>query len=65
MHEEREKLTIELKDALLNIKTLSDILPICALKKIRDDKGGWSQIEAYVRDHSDAEFSHGICPDCK
>ena len=41
------------------------ILPICAnCKKIRDDKGYWSQIESYIEDHSEAEFSHGICPDC-
>lgn len=42
------------------------MLPICAsCKKIRDDKGYWTQIENYVRDHSEAEFSHGICPDCQ
>ncbi len=39
--------------------------PICAsCKKIRDDQGYWQQVEVYIRDHSDAEFSHGICPDC-
>ena len=54
-----------LKDALSKVKLLSGFLPICAsCKKIRDDKGYWSQIESYVRDHSEAEFSHGICPDC-
>ncbi len=63
--EEREKLIIKLQAALENIKTLKGLLPICAnCKKIRDDKGYWNQIEAYIRDHSDAEFSHSICPDC-
>jgi len=47
------------------VKKLSGMLPICAsCKKIRDDKGYWTQIEAYIRDHSEAEFSHGICPEC-
>lgn len=50
---------------LKEVKTLRGIIPICAsCKKIRDDKGAWNQIEVYVRDHSEAEFSHGICPDC-
>ncbi len=63
--EEREKLITKLQEALNNIKTLKGLLPICAhCKKIRDDKGYWNQIEAYIRDHSDAEFSHGICPEC-
>ena len=44
---------------------LRGILPICAhCKKIRDDQGYWSQAEVYVRDHTEAEFSHGICPEC-
>lgn len=56
----------KLKEALAKVKTLSGFLPICAdCKKIRDDKGYWKQIEAYIRDHSDAEFSHSICPECK
>jgi PAS domain S-box-containing protein len=60
--EEREKLISKLQEALDNIKTLKGMLPICAnCKKIRDDKGYWNQIEAYIRDRSDAEFSHGIC----
>jgi len=47
------------------IKVLKGFLPICAsCKKIRDDKGYWNQIESYLRDHSEVEFSHGICPDC-
>ena len=63
--EEREKLHIKLQEAFDNIKTLKGLLPICAnCKNIRDDKGYWNQIEAYIRDHSDAEFSHSICPDC-
>jgi len=63
--EEREKLIAKLQAALDNIKTLKGLLPICAnCKKIRDDKGYWNQIEAYIRDRSDAQFSHSICPDC-
>jgi hypothetical protein len=54
-----------LQDALDNVKTLSGLLPICSsCKKIRDDKGYWNQIESYVREHSDADFSHSICPEC-
>lgn len=53
------------KEAEEKIKLLSGFLPICAsCKKIRDDAGYWHQIESYIRDHSEAEFSHGICPDC-
>ena len=63
---EREKLIAELRGALAEIKTLSGLLPICAsCKKIRDDSGYWNQIELYVGDRSDAQFSHSICPDCK
>ncbi|MBM4341671.1 MAG: response regulator transcription factor [Deltaproteobacteria bacterium] len=55
----------ELQRALTEIKTLRGIVPICAsCKKIRDDAGFWQQVEVYVRDHSEAEFSHGICPEC-
>lgn len=62
---EREQLIVELQDALSRIKTLSGLLPICAsCKKIRNDEGYWEQIEGYIRDRSDAEFSHSICPDC-
>jgi PAS domain S-box-containing protein len=62
---EREKLIHELQEALVKVKQLGGLLPICAsCKKIRDDKGYWNQIETYIRDHSEAEFSHSICPDC-
>ena len=55
----------ELREALSKIKTLSGLIPICAsCKKIRDDKGYWTQIESYIHEHSDADFSHGICPEC-
>jgi PAS domain S-box-containing protein len=65
IEEEQEKLIKELKNALDQVKQLSGMLPICSsCKKIRDDKGYWSQIESYIRDHSEAEFSHSICPEC-
>ena len=55
----------ELKEALANVKTLSGMLPICAAcKKIRDDQGYWKRLESYISEHSDATFSHGICPKC-
>jgi integral membrane sensor domain MASE1 len=61
----REQLIRDLKAAVAKIKRLSGLLPICAsCKKIRDDKGYWTQVEEYVRDHSEAEFSHGLCPEC-
>ncbi|MGO9015942.1 MAG: response regulator transcription factor [Dissulfurispiraceae bacterium] len=64
-NEEREKLILELQDAIAKVKTLSGMLPICAsCKKIRDDKGYWKQIEAYISEHSEALFTHGICPEC-
>jgi PAS domain S-box-containing protein len=63
--EERERLLLELQQALAEVKTLSGLLPICAsCKKIRDDSGYWQQIEMYIRDHSEAEFTHGLCHDC-
>ncbi len=63
--EERDLLIMDHLEALSRIKTLSGLLPICAAcKRIRDDKGYWSQIETYISQHSDALFSHGICPDC-
>jgi PAS domain S-box-containing protein len=63
--QERDQLIIDHLDALSRIKTLSGLLPICAsCKKIRDDKGYWKQIESFISEHSDALFTHGICPDC-
>lgn len=62
---QQEKLIEDLQKALSEVKQLSGMLPICSIcKKIRDDKGYWNQIEAYIRDHSNAEFSHSICKDC-
>lgn len=65
VEEEREKLILELQEASDKVKTLSGLLPICSsCKKIRDDNGCWNQIEVYIRDHSEADFSHSICPKC-
>jgi PAS domain S-box-containing protein len=62
---ERERMIDELQEALASVKTLRGLIPICAsCKKIRDDTGYWSQVEVYVRERSEAEFSHSICPDC-
>ena len=62
---ERDTLIKDLQEALANVKSLSGLLPICAsCKKIRDDQGYWSQVESYIQKHSDATFTHGICPDC-
>jgi len=55
----------DLRISLDEIKILQGIIPICSsCKKVRDDRGAWKQIESYIRDHSEAQFSHGICPDC-
>ena len=65
MEGERNLLIHQLKDALENVRTLSGMLPICSYcKKIRDDKGYWQQLEAYITEHSEALFSHGLCPEC-
>ncbi|MDK9707090.1 MAG: PAS domain S-box protein [Desulforhopalus sp.] len=65
VEEERERLIVELRDALVKIKALSGLLPICAsCKKIRDDRGCWKQMETYIMEHSEADFTHSICPDC-
>jgi DNA-binding response OmpR family regulator len=62
---ERSNLIRKLTHALEKIQTLRGLLPICTrCKKIRDDEGYWHQVEVYIRDHSEAEFSHGFCPDC-
>ncbi|MDA8433978.1 MAG: hypothetical protein M0Z60_13615 [Nitrospiraceae bacterium] len=61
----RSKIIAELKKALNEIKTLSGLLPMCAwCKKVRDDSGYWKQVEQYIAEHTEAEFTHGICPDC-
>ena len=64
--DERLRATLhELEQKMLQIKTLSGMLPICAsCKKIRDDRGYWNSIEVYLHNHSEAEFSHGLCPEC-
>jgi PAS domain-containing protein len=65
LESERERLIAELKSALTEVRTLEGLLPICAsCKKVRDDKGYWSQIEVYLRTRAAVEFTHGICPDC-
>jgi hypothetical protein len=62
---EKEALIINLQNALDEVKKLSGMLPICSsCKKIRDDDGYWQQIEEYIRDHSEADFTHGICNYC-
>lgn len=65
VEKEREGLIAELTRALDTIKTLRGIVPICShCKKIRDDRGYWNKLEAYIEKHSDAAFSHGMCPEC-
>ncbi len=62
---EREKVILELQEALAQVKTLKGLLPICShCKKIRDDEGYWQTLEKYLHEHSEAKLSHGICPDC-
>jgi len=62
---ELRRLNAELQTALDNINTLQGLIPICAAcKKVRDDEGFWQEVEVYVRDHTEAQFSHGLCPDC-
>lgn len=64
--QERERLIAELRDALARVKTLRGLIPICAeCKKIRDDRGYWNLLEDYLGRHSDADFTHGFCPDCQ
>jgi PAS domain S-box-containing protein len=65
LEKERERLISELQEALRNIKTLEGLIPICAnCKKIRNDEGFWTHFETYIKEHSDVQFSHGICPEC-
>lgn len=62
---EKDRLIVQLREALANVKTLSGLLPICAsCKHIRDDKGYWQQVESYIQQHSAAVFTHSICPKC-
>ncbi len=63
---ELRRLNEELRGALASVKKLGGMLPICAsCKKIRDDKGYWQSVEAYLMEHTDAMFSHGCCPECR
>lgn len=63
--EEKDKLIQKLREALSKVKKLSGLIPIYAsCKKKRDGKGNWEHIETYIHDHSKADFTHGICPDC-
>ncbi len=63
--EEKEKLVAQLQRALAQVKRLSGLLPICSsCKKRRDDEAYWNQAEEYVREHSEADFSHSLCPEC-
>lgn len=65
VEKEREKLIVELREALDRVQTLSGLLPICSsCKRIRDDQGYWKKLESYISEHSDADFSHGLCPKC-
>jgi hypothetical protein len=65
LEERVEERTAELSRALTEVKQLSGLLPICsACKKIRDDRGSWRQLEIYIREHSEAEFTHSLCPEC-
>jgi CheY-like chemotaxis protein len=63
--QERERLLTELEEAMTRVKLLSGLLPVCAsCKNIRNEMGHWQKIEAYISEHSEAEFSHGVCPEC-
>jgi hypothetical protein len=63
--EEKNNLIAALQQALATIKKLNGILPICSsCKKIRDDNGSWKEMEVYISEHSEADFSHGYCPEC-
>jgi hypothetical protein len=63
--EQNEKLAADLREALDNVKVLKGLLPICAsCKRIRDDSGQWHSVESYIHTRTDADFSHGICPEC-
>jgi DNA repair exonuclease SbcCD ATPase subunit len=64
-YQAQEKLVAELNEALAKVKTLKGLLPLCSrCKKIRDDRGYWGSLETYISTHTDADFTHGLCPDC-
>lgn len=66
LENEQKRLITELQNALGRIKTLSGLLPICAnCKRIRDERGNWSNVEKYIETHSEAEFTHSLCPECE
>ena len=65
VEQEREKLIDDLRENISNIKTLQGLIPICSsCKKIRDDQGYWHQVEVYVSEHAQADFTHSICQEC-
>ena len=65
LEKERERLVVQLKTALANVKTLKGLLPVCSsCNKIRDDNDQWTKVDVYIRDHSNAEITHGYCPEC-
>ena len=65
LQEQLAQRVADLEAALLQVKTLQGLLPICSYcKKIRDDKNYWTQVEGYIEEHANVSFSHGICPDC-
>jgi len=65
LEEERERLISELQESLASIKQLKGLIPICAsCKKVRDDQGYWQQVDVYLRDHTEADVSHGLCQEC-
>jgi hypothetical protein len=65
LRQNEETLQVRIQEAVAQIKVLSGLLPICSgCKNVRDDRGYWNRIEVYIRDHSEAEFTHGLCPAC-
>jgi hypothetical protein len=65
LEEDKQKLMNKLQEAITHIKELKGLLPICAnCKKIRNDKGYWQVVEGYISEHTDATFTHGMCPEC-
>jgi hypothetical protein len=65
-YEEQRRIARELQESLAKVKILSGLIPICAwCKKVRNDEGYWQQVEAYIAEHSEATFTHGICQECK